>query len=570
MRKFATPGADTPGSSGNKLLESALSTWKAPGAPLTVKFRVLAMEAIQREVIEGFKALPKRGAEVGGLLLGTVEDAKQPVIAIEDFEPVPCEYRFGPSFHLSETDRQILEESLSWFRGGSHAGLTALGFYRSHTRYGFFWSEEDQKLFSSYFPEPGNLFLLIKPIRLGHSVADFSVWDQGKLKELATPVRFPFGLPPIEEPQVGAGPVEEQPAPQVQPIVLSPASLARESVEAHTAAPVAAPFDAPQAFSLPELIPSAGARSSPVPVSFSEPPSEPEPLSSREPPSEPETLSSREPFSAPEPPSPRELPFTPEPLAPREPSPAQPFHGALPTFLPPTRHPAARWLWPALTVMFFIIGAVLAYIALRGGGETSTELAHNSTTQSLPPPTPQASPIPPEPEPQKPSPSGHASSPQLGDTQTRSRIGASGSADRAGPPVATARDRAVKRQVQTFLSEWARALKRGDVESYVDSYAPRLTTYFTRRNVSHAEVRKSVEQMIKRYGRLDIYKITDLQVTPAGRGKAIATFRKRWQTSGRKKFAGEERERLMLAKADGSWEITSEEEEKLYWVHKER
>src|SRR5712664_985030 len=98
MRQFATPGSpETPGSPANPLLRSNFYSWKAPDAPLIVRCRALAMEAIQREVIEAFKALPKRGAEVGGLLLGTVEDAKQPLIVVEDFEPVLCEYRFGPS-----------------------------------------------------------------------------------------------------------------------------------------------------------------------------------------------------------------------------------------------------------------------------------------------------------------------------------------------------------------------------------------------------------------------------------------------------------------------------------------
>lgn len=489
------------------------------------------MEAMEREVIEGFKALPKRGAEVGGLLLGRVEDGKPAVVVVEDFEPVLCEYRFGPSFHVSESDRQTLEESLSWFRGGSHAGLAVVGFYRSHTRYGFFWSEEDQKLFSAYLPDARNVFLLIKPIRVGHCVADFSAWDHGKLMELSTPTRFPFGLPAIEEGEgVRAEPVDGR---------AEPLERQREPGErrAETMKGRGEPMERKAAPHLHPVLP---------PQQHAGP-------AAAQAPQQPPVL---------EPPA----------------SDGQPVPASQRAFLPLSRflcsvdfflHPASRWFWPALTVLLFICGAILAYTAFRGDPGVSNESARAAVSR---PPVQstlqQASPIPPEPEPQKTSPLAPAVQRQTADTQTRSRNGAPDSAAEA--PAITAQDRAVKNQVQAFLSDWVDALKDGDVATYVDCYAPTLSTYFIRHNVSQAEVRKSVDQMLKRYGRLDIYKISDLQVTPAGRGRAIATFRKRWQTSGRKKFAGEERERLTLAKVDGSWEITSEEEQKLFWVHKER
>lgn len=524
MKELATttsPGiTPTPNGQG---MNSDSYTWKAPVRPLAVRFRTRVMEAIEREVIEGFKALPKRGAEVGGLLLGRVEDGKPAMVVVEDFEPVLCEYRFGPSFHVSETDRQTLEESLSWFRGGSHAGLAVVGFYRSHTRYGFFWSEEDQKLFSTYLPDVRNVFLLIKPLRIGHSVADFSAWDHGKLIELSTPSRFPFGLPPIDEGEtLRAEPIELEAAPQVHAVV----SPAQQHVE-----PVPPPEKPVQVASSPVQVARPSPVQAPLGPSVQAPPA---------PPIQP-------------------------PLA----SPGERVHRAWLAFPPPGRHPAVRWLWPGLTALLFVLGAILAYTALRGDAAAPNESSRIPASTPPVQSTSQTSPIPPEPEPQKPPLPASAAPPPALDTQARSRVSAPDSSN-AAAPVITAQDRAVKNQVQAFLSEWVNALKDGDAQAYVDCYAPTLSTYFIRHNVSNAEVRKSVDQMLKRYGRLDIYKISDLQVTPAGRGKAIATFRKHWQTAGRKKFAGEERERLTLAKVDGTWEITSEEEQKLFWVHKER
>jgi hypothetical protein len=65
------------------------------------------------------------------------------------------------------------------------------------------------------------------------------------------------------------------------------------------------------------------------------------------------------------------------------------------------------------------------------------------------------------------------------------------------------------------------------------------------------------------------YRISDITVSPSGPNRAIANFRKRWKTAGGR-FAGEEREQLRFAREDGGeWQITSEQELKVYWVHRE-
>ena len=183
-------------------------TWHAPGAP-AISLRRRVMAGIHREVSEVFAAVPRRGAETGGILLGRRDgDA----ILIDDFEPVPCEHRFGPSYRLSDKDREALRETLEWFRGSSQSRVSVLGFYRSHTQPDFNLTEEDEELMQAHFDDPANVVLLIKPSRLGPTLADFFLRRQGRAEEAAVPMPFPFieNAPPQpsnEEP-LPAEPVE--------------------------------------------------------------------------------------------------------------------------------------------------------------------------------------------------------------------------------------------------------------------------------------------------------------------------------------------------------------------------
>ncbi len=72
--------------------------WEAPDQAAIVHLHLDVVDRMLSEVMRGFGAVPKRGAEVGGLLIGTVEPGEgdaPALIRIEDFEQVPCEYRVG-------------------------------------------------------------------------------------------------------------------------------------------------------------------------------------------------------------------------------------------------------------------------------------------------------------------------------------------------------------------------------------------------------------------------------------------------------------------------------------------
>jgi hypothetical protein len=206
--------------------------WQVPGLPvITIRRRVA--DGIQTEVLNSFNAVPKRGAEVGGILLGSqTEDG----ILIEDFEPVPCEHRFGPSYQLSPADYDTLRETLEWFRSQPRHDISIVGFYRSHTRPEFSLSEDDLKLFSEHFAGPAQTFLLIKPNRMQHSVADFFFWRNGELRQGLHVMPFPFEeaapAPHREsqaEPQHVATPPPVKPSSAVETPAPRPAKPARRN-----------------------------------------------------------------------------------------------------------------------------------------------------------------------------------------------------------------------------------------------------------------------------------------------------------------------------------------------------
>src|SRR5690242_5734875 len=102
--------------------------WEIPGQSVVVHVRIEVVDRIGADIMRGFGAVPKRGAEVGGVLVGTIEPGKVSIVRIEDFEAVPCSYTRGPSYLLTEEERAQFDEVCQ--------RLKPVGYYRSHTRDG--------------------------------------------------------------------------------------------------------------------------------------------------------------------------------------------------------------------------------------------------------------------------------------------------------------------------------------------------------------------------------------------------------------------------------------------------
>ena len=114
---------------------STFFDWHPPEKRLTVYLNVEVCDGLGPRVTEGLKSLPRRGLEVGGLLLGWVDKGGELSVIVQDFEPFEAEHVRGPSYSLSDADRGRLEQRIEYWQSNP-AGLSVVGYYRSHTRPG--------------------------------------------------------------------------------------------------------------------------------------------------------------------------------------------------------------------------------------------------------------------------------------------------------------------------------------------------------------------------------------------------------------------------------------------------
>src|SRR5208282_4159571 len=87
--------------------------WEETARGIAIYMHSSMADRLQAEVLGGAQSGPDGGTEVGGILLGRVEDDRgKAVTVIDDFVPVPCSYRGGPLYTLSGEDTANLESAL--------------------------------------------------------------------------------------------------------------------------------------------------------------------------------------------------------------------------------------------------------------------------------------------------------------------------------------------------------------------------------------------------------------------------------------------------------------------------
>jgi hypothetical protein len=170
----------------------ACYVWEVPGKQVSIHLPYDVVDRLLMEVMRGFGSVPRRGAEVGGLLLGSSELTDRLTVRIEDYDPVPCSYMSGPSYVLSERDLHEFADSYDRWRNGPDRRIYALGYYRSHTRDGLSLMPEDMSLMKKYLPPPKSVALLIKPFATKVSIAGFFFWEDGTMQTESTYLEFPF------------------------------------------------------------------------------------------------------------------------------------------------------------------------------------------------------------------------------------------------------------------------------------------------------------------------------------------------------------------------------------------
>ncbi|MGI8742098.1 MAG: hypothetical protein ACR2NN_05935 [Bryobacteraceae bacterium] len=166
--------------------------FEVPGKPVSIYLSLDVVDRLQQDVMRGFGAVPKRGAEVGGILLGSASHDGRLLVDIEDYEMAPIEYKRGPSYQLSASDLESFQAILDRLRAGTDPDLKPVGFFRSHTREGTGLVQDDLDLLKRSFPDPNAVVLLIKPYATRVSTATFLFSENGGFEPGSPLLEFPF------------------------------------------------------------------------------------------------------------------------------------------------------------------------------------------------------------------------------------------------------------------------------------------------------------------------------------------------------------------------------------------
>jgi hypothetical protein len=153
-----------------------------------------AARALRLHIMQNNSTSSGSGPELGGLLLGWIEQYYPLRVRIEDFEPIACEHS-GP-YALSESGRKSLEQAIARHRP---VGLETIGFFRSYCGRDPFLDPFDQELFTTYFPNRSHVLLLLQPASLEDCLATFRFGDELSSKPSHSSFEFYEGMSQTEE-----------------------------------------------------------------------------------------------------------------------------------------------------------------------------------------------------------------------------------------------------------------------------------------------------------------------------------------------------------------------------------
>lgn len=157
-------------------------SWDCPGNTMQVLLSLRLLDVLQ-------PWMEANGQEVGGVLLGRIEqeEYRPTVIRIDDYEPVTIEHQRGPTYSLSEKEKEQFGKHIA---RGERRGLAAVGLMRSHRRRGLYLDTADAALFDRYFSGLVSVFLVARP-GFG-ATAGFFFREGDELRRHAPYAPFPF------------------------------------------------------------------------------------------------------------------------------------------------------------------------------------------------------------------------------------------------------------------------------------------------------------------------------------------------------------------------------------------
>jgi len=137
-----------------------ICAWTDASRKFEIYLRPGVMRRLGTEAWVAFKRIPRRGLEIGGVLLGRADCREDTTTFwIEGFAAVESEHRSGPSYVLSESDLGHLEEEIR------KNGSASIGIFRSQTRSEqLVIQEPDAALLERYFDSTDAVFLMVGPV----------------------------------------------------------------------------------------------------------------------------------------------------------------------------------------------------------------------------------------------------------------------------------------------------------------------------------------------------------------------------------------------------------------------
>src|ERR1022692_39614 len=213
--------------------------WEETDRGIRIYIHSGMVDRLQAEVLGGAASGPNGGTEVGGILLGRMEeDRGKAITVIDDFVPVPCSYRGEPLYTLSDEDTVNLEAALlraALAQCESPDAPSILGYYRSHIRDGLSLSPTDLLVIDSYFQAPASVFLIVKPLAGTKAcTAGFFFWEDGRIQSEFSSLEVALGrtpslplaagdVPALPERSTASAPEPEPPSPPPVVVAARPA-----------------------------------------------------------------------------------------------------------------------------------------------------------------------------------------------------------------------------------------------------------------------------------------------------------------------------------------------------------
>ena len=170
-------------------MDQEFASWQPEGLPVRIEYSLAVMEELRLYGEEGFQKIPHGGIEVGAVLFGQRDGDS---IRVAEWRPIACDHGRGPGFLLSGPDRETLTAELPRYaKSPELQGLSVVGWFHTHTRSKIFLSTEDQTIHETFFGEPWQIALVMKPQKDQPPMAGFFCKDAaGVLNGESCPLEF--------------------------------------------------------------------------------------------------------------------------------------------------------------------------------------------------------------------------------------------------------------------------------------------------------------------------------------------------------------------------------------------